>query len=561
GIPMELITDQGKEFCNKLSDEMYKLLDMKHGRTSAYHPQCNAQAEVFNKTISRYLTSVVGMNTLDWELYLAPLKFSYNTSFHRTIQTSPYFVTFGQHARQPAFQQGDLQRKYYGESSAAEKFRMLQQTRELAWRNSHHQQELNRQTYDRQAAPHSFKKGQWVLIKEFNFLHKNAKIAQKYAGPYKILELKPHNNILLKLNRGTTLTHANRLKPYYSNTKFQTFQENFEKQGGDLEFEELPTEKFENEFEEQKSENEAKKEKETKQQKRRRGRPRKCKQELTEENWHQIILPNPKIDSADSGSESEAEEESEAEKEKENESESESEGEEEDKPIILVPSILKRIQKDKRIQKLIKEVIKKETDKATRKINLIDGTHPIKKHFEKVYDRTNPSLIKKQFPGWSRMMVINYWCTGDYLDELDDINFTSLSDNPYLPRHLFTAPAQNIQAQPLPNEVDEAEFEDEEFFHDAIQSPPPAVRSQEEAASTSTPTQAQKWNPANIRDGVKHGAFGTSFAMPDLNADEKAFLHHHFYRTRNSEEFRSEVGRSTRINPDGIRNFFGKKKK
>jgi hypothetical protein len=59
GIPVELITDQGKEFCNKLSDELLKLMEMKHGRTLAYQPQCNSQAEVANKTIAKYLRNVV----------------------------------------------------------------------------------------------------------------------------------------------------------------------------------------------------------------------------------------------------------------------------------------------------------------------------------------------------------------------------------------------------------------------------------------------------------------------------------------------------------------------
>jgi transposase InsO family protein len=51
GVPLEIITDQGKEFCNKLSDELYKLLQTKHLTTSSRHPACNAQAEVANKTI------------------------------------------------------------------------------------------------------------------------------------------------------------------------------------------------------------------------------------------------------------------------------------------------------------------------------------------------------------------------------------------------------------------------------------------------------------------------------------------------------------------------------
>jgi len=97
-------------------------MEMKHGRTLAYHPQCNSQAKVANKTIAKYLRNVVDTTTLDWEAYWAPFIFSYNTLFHRTIQTSPHFLTFGQMARQPAFNQGDWQKKYLGETSAAEKF-------------------------------------------------------------------------------------------------------------------------------------------------------------------------------------------------------------------------------------------------------------------------------------------------------------------------------------------------------------------------------------------------------------------------------------------------------
>ena len=48
GLPLELITDQGREFANKMSDELHKLLQMKHQTTSARHPQCNSQVERFN---------------------------------------------------------------------------------------------------------------------------------------------------------------------------------------------------------------------------------------------------------------------------------------------------------------------------------------------------------------------------------------------------------------------------------------------------------------------------------------------------------------------------------
>ena len=51
GIPAQLHTDGGKEFVYKLSAELFEMLNVQHSKTSPYHPQCNAQVEVFNKTV------------------------------------------------------------------------------------------------------------------------------------------------------------------------------------------------------------------------------------------------------------------------------------------------------------------------------------------------------------------------------------------------------------------------------------------------------------------------------------------------------------------------------
>ena len=41
GCPQEIVTDQGREFCNQLVDELEKHTGFKHKITSAYHPQSN----------------------------------------------------------------------------------------------------------------------------------------------------------------------------------------------------------------------------------------------------------------------------------------------------------------------------------------------------------------------------------------------------------------------------------------------------------------------------------------------------------------------------------------
>ena len=148
GIPMEIVTDGGTEFCAKVSEEVIKRMGAMHLKTAPYHPQCNSQAEVANKTIADYLSKYVDQTTLDWELYIAPLMFAYNTSFHRSIQNTPHFLTYGIQARQPAFFQEDLNRKFYGENTTDELTQRLQYARQIAEQNNEYatskmQEQLN----------------------------------------------------------------------------------------------------------------------------------------------------------------------------------------------------------------------------------------------------------------------------------------------------------------------------------------------------------------------------------------------------------------------------------
>ena len=67
GLHLEIVTDQGKEFTNQMASQLFKNLDIRHSTTSSYHPQCNSQAEVCNKTIAKYISAFVDSSTLDWE--------------------------------------------------------------------------------------------------------------------------------------------------------------------------------------------------------------------------------------------------------------------------------------------------------------------------------------------------------------------------------------------------------------------------------------------------------------------------------------------------------------
>jgi transposase InsO family protein len=85
GLPLEIVSDNGTEFCNEIVETLLQLIRIKKTNTTLYHPKTSAQAAVCNKTIAAYLKTQVLSSILDWE-NIALMMFAYNTSYHRSIR-------------------------------------------------------------------------------------------------------------------------------------------------------------------------------------------------------------------------------------------------------------------------------------------------------------------------------------------------------------------------------------------------------------------------------------------------------------------------------------------
>ena len=201
GSPLQIHSDGEKEFCNKLSDELYDLLDIKHTKTSPAHPQCNSQVEVFNKTVAKYLSSFVNTSTLDWEQYIPALMFAYNTSYHSTIMSTPFELLYGMKPRLPSFPNQDIQRLHYGESFASQRLQILQKARSIAFESMKKQGEGYRVQFDNRATPHSYKVGDQVLYHEQTFVGRNKKLAPKWLGPATVVRVN-ETNVHIKCKSG-----------------------------------------------------------------------------------------------------------------------------------------------------------------------------------------------------------------------------------------------------------------------------------------------------------------------------------------------------------------------
>ncbi len=81
---------------------------------------------------------------------------SYNTSYHCTIAMTPFELLFGTKPPLPSFQNPDIQRLHYGESTSAEWYQLLQKIFFLAKNISDEQGAKIKDNFDKSATPHSY---------------------------------------------------------------------------------------------------------------------------------------------------------------------------------------------------------------------------------------------------------------------------------------------------------------------------------------------------------------------------------------------------------------------
>lgn len=162
--PEMILTDQGKEFCNKMLEELCRLWKIDKKRTSPFHPETNASAERFNRTMIGYLRATLDNTaTLDWEELLPPMMLSYNTHVHKSTGDTPFFLTYLHDPRLPYF---DLEkpRRFYDDSYVHEAFKLMQVAYHHAKANLEQASQVQKEYFDKKTEERSFDQGDRVLV-------------------------------------------------------------------------------------------------------------------------------------------------------------------------------------------------------------------------------------------------------------------------------------------------------------------------------------------------------------------------------------------------------------
>jgi hypothetical protein len=94
GLYRSIVSDQGREFCNEVLDEVTRLFGVEKLRTTSYRASANGRVERVHRTMNALLSKVVSENR-DWTERLPMIIVANNAAQHETTEYLPYYLMFG----------------------------------------------------------------------------------------------------------------------------------------------------------------------------------------------------------------------------------------------------------------------------------------------------------------------------------------------------------------------------------------------------------------------------------------------------------------------------------
>ena len=107
---MSIISDKGTQFTSHFWKSIQKGLGTKVRLSTAFHPQTDGQAEMTIQTLEDMLRACVIDLQGSWDEHLPLIEFSYNNSYHASIEMAPFEALYGRKCRSPVgwFEVGEI---------------------------------------------------------------------------------------------------------------------------------------------------------------------------------------------------------------------------------------------------------------------------------------------------------------------------------------------------------------------------------------------------------------------------------------------------------------------
>ena len=219
GLPDSIISDRGATFSSRWWRSVCSILQIDTRLSTAFHPRTDGQTERTNQSVEHFLRCFVDYQQTNWSEWLPLAEFSYNSSPHSSVASSPFFVSQGFEPRSVA---DSASGPVTDNTTATDHASSLKAAHDAAHLSL--AQAAERMATD--GPIRTFSPGDMVLLDATNIstTRPAKKFDDRYIGPFEVLQQTGPVNYRLRLdsrrNRRNPVFHVDLLHPYHDPTTF-----------------------------------------------------------------------------------------------------------------------------------------------------------------------------------------------------------------------------------------------------------------------------------------------------------------------------------------------------
>ncbi|CAL9097860.1 unnamed protein product [Musa textilis] len=189
GIPKEIISDRDSRFLSRFWRRLQESMGTKVKFSTAYHPQTDGQSERTIQTLEDLLRAYVMDWKGEWDKDISLVEFTYNNSYHSSIQMAPYEALYGRKCVTPICWEEVGDRKLLAPDKVQETTEKIQVIR----KRLKTAQSRQKSYADNRRRDIEFEIGDFVFLKVSPSkgiirFGKKGKLSPRFIGPFEVLE-------------------------------------------------------------------------------------------------------------------------------------------------------------------------------------------------------------------------------------------------------------------------------------------------------------------------------------------------------------------------------------